>query len=159
MDWVLNGFYIKSSRAGSRIAHTHAFTTNVMWQHCQGSFALTDLTDRVYFEANSKQHPLPSSTRFAREPCSFGTKRLSLRRPESVLFCTVPIATRYAEPCHSWSVLYRPHSCFLGDHRSMQIVPCLLVHTMPRLFQLRDFIDQDTGRRSSDFQRVHTRRV
>ena len=30
---------------------------------------------------------------------------------------------------------------------------------MPRPFQLRDFIDQDTVRRSSDLQHVHTERV
>ena len=43
-------------------------------------------------------------------------KRLSLRRPESVFLVsvTVPTATKYSEPCHSWSVLDCPLSCFLG---------------------------------------------
>ena len=61
---------------------------------------------------------------------------------------TVPTTTKYAEPCHSWSVLYRPLNCFPGVHHSMQIVPCLLVHTTQRTFHLRDFIDQNTVRRS-----------
>ena len=67
----------------------------------------------------------------------------------------VPIATKYAEPCHSWSVLYRPLNIFPGVHHSMQVVP----YTMRRNFHLRDFIDQNTVRRSSDLQHVHTRRV
>ena len=88
-------------------------------------------------------------------------KRLSLRRPESVILVavTIPIATKYSEPCHCWSVLDGPLSCSLSVRHSMQIASCLLIHTIRRAFHLLYFIDQDTVPRSSDFQRVHTTHV
>ena len=123
--------------------------TSVMWKHCQDSLHLLIVPSVCFFWAKSEQQQFPRNTIFAREPCSFGSNVFlcdvqkmffrGLHRPNDHKVCgTMQLSVSSLSPTY-WS---------------MQIAPCLLLHTMLPSVHPRDFIDQDTVCRSSDLQRV-----